>query len=98
MRRHRVTPATLQTPGGQAEPCLEEFDMTTTTQEQRARKRLNRMGRFGRRYAIAKRDDHTGHDWRMQAVKAAARIAGPLSWEDITTVIAEFGHAERGES
>lgn len=58
------------------------------------RNRLNRLARFGRRYFTANRNDHTGHDWRMQAVKAAARIAGPLSFEDIQTIIVAFGDAE----
>ena len=58
------------------------------------RTRQNRLARFGRRYYIASANDHTGHDYRMQAVRVAARLAGPLSYADIDTIVAAFGDAE----
>lgn len=65
------------------------------TPEERVRFRQVRLCRFGRRYYLAgAHGDHTGHDWRMQAVRAAARLAGPLSYEDITAILAGFGMAE----
>jgi hypothetical protein len=57
-------------------------------------RRLTRLARFGRRYHHASAADHSGHDWRMQAVRSAARLAGPLSYEDITAIISAFGDAE----
>lgn len=57
------------------------------------RARLNRLSRFGRRYRAASRTDATGWDYSTQAIKAAARLAGPLSYQDIQAVYSAF-HAE----
>lgn len=58
------------------------------------RRRANSLRRFGRRrYSATAHEHHTGHDFRMLAVRAAARVAGPLSYEDILEVITGYGDA-----
>ncbi len=50
--------------------------------------RKERLARFGRRYAATAevRNDHTGWDYEMQAIRKAALIAGPLSYQDIQSI------------
>ena len=52
------------------------------------RRRLGRLARFGRRYAACAEvvNDHSGWAWEMQAIRRAALIAGPLSYQDIQAV------------
>lgn len=57
-------------------------------------RRCRSLRRFGLRYYLATRDDHTGHDYRLQAVRRAAAIVGPLDYLDILEVITGWSDAE----
>jgi hypothetical protein len=58
-------------------------------------RRQRSLRRFGRRVGRYGLNDHTGTDWRYQAIIKAARIAGPLSLLDVMEISTGIGEAEQ---